>query len=152
MIQRSLVVACMLLVYGTTQGFGQNTANQSSVVTDSSQAIANRIVSSEIPVLVDFWATWCRPCLMLNPIIKQLEKSYHKKAIFIKVNVDIHKELSAYFSITSIPAVFIIYKKNVVKAFPGVQPKEVYEQALEAIIKQAHIAPAEQHPTAPDTL
>lgn len=152
MIERFLVVVSIFFVFGTTQGFAQYAADQPFEVTDSSQAIANRIVSSEIPVVVDFWAAWCRPCLMLNPIIEELEKRYHKKALFIKVNIDIHKELSAYFSITSIPMVFMIYQKNVVKAIAGVQPKEVYEQALDAIITQAHTIPAEQRPTAPDTL
>lgn len=103
--------------------------------TDSSQAIADRIVQSEKPVLVDFWASWCGPCRMLNPIIKDLEKEYDERVLFIKVNVDIHRALSAYFKIQSIPSVFIIHKKNVVQALNGVQPKEQYAAALDAVLK-----------------
>ncbi len=102
---------------------------------DSSQAIADRIVQSKIPVLVDFWAAWCGPCRMLNPIIEDLEKKYRNKVLFVKVNVDIHRALSAYFGISSIPAVFLINNKNVIKAFPGVQPKETYAAALDSTLK-----------------
>ena len=103
--------------------------------TDSSQAIADRIVQSEKPVLVDFWASWCMPCKMLNPIIKDLEKEYGERVLFIKVNVDIHRALSTYFKIQSIPSVFIIHKKNVVQALNGVQSKEQYAAALDAVLK-----------------
>ncbi len=102
--------------------------------TDSSQLIADRIVQSPQPVLVDFWATWCGPCRMLNPIIADLEKEYHRKVLFIKVNVDIHRALSAYFGVRSIPAVFIIKNKNVVAALQGVQPKDRYAEELDKVL------------------
>jgi thioredoxin 1 len=102
---------------------------------DSSQAIADRIVRSEVPVLVEFWAAWCMPCRMLNPILEEVEEHYGKKILFIKVNVDVHRALSAYFGVNSIPAVFIINRKNVVRAFSGVQPKEWYIAALDAVLR-----------------
>ena len=103
-------------------------------VEDSSQAIADRIVQSEVPVLVDFWAVWCGPCRMLNPIIEDLEKTYRKKILFVKVNVDLHRALSSYFGIQSIPAVYIISNKNVVASLPGVQPKERYIEELDKVL------------------
>jgi thioredoxin 1 len=110
---------------------------------DSSQAIADRIVQSEIPVLVDFWAAWCGPCRILNPIIAELEETYKDKVLFIKVNVDIHRALSSYFGVSSIPAVFIIHKKSVVQALPGVQPKENYIKALDTVLKGSPSPPVE---------
>lgn len=103
--------------------------------TDSSQAIADQIVASKTPVLVDFWASWCAPCRMLKPIINDLEKKYTGKVLFIKVNIDIHKALSSYFGVSSIPAVFIINNKTVVQSLPGVQPKEMYIKALDTVLK-----------------
>jgi thioredoxin 1 len=114
---------------------------------DSSQAIADRIVSSKKPVLVDFWAAWCGPCRILNPIIADLEKKYHSRVLFIKVNVDQHRALSAYFSVSSIPAVFIINNKNVVQALAGVQPKARYIAALDAVLS----APPPPPPPAADS-
>lgn len=110
------------------------TANQSQAVVDSSQLIANEIVKSEIPVLVDFWAPWCAPCRYLNPIINELEKEFAGKVRFMKVNVDIHRGIAAYFEVYSIPAVFIVNNKAVVRAIPGLQPKEVYVNALKEVL------------------
>ena len=112
--------------------------------TDSSQHIADRIVQSEVPVLVDFWAVWCGPCRMLNPIIKELEKSYRKRVLFIKVNVDVHRALSAYFGVQSIPSVFIIKDKNVKAALAGVQPRERYVEELEKVLALPPTVPPEE--------
>lgn len=104
------------------------------VVVDSSLQIADLIVKSKVPVLVDFWAAWCGPCRMLNPIIKELEKEFKGKVLFVKVNVDIHKSLSSYFGINGIPAVFIVKDKVVVKSLPGLQPKAAYTAALNEVL------------------
>lgn len=134
-----------LLVFGilSVASFGENAVSgknedpapkKATVITDSSQQIADVIVNSKIPVLVDFWAAWCGPCKLLNPIIKQLEKDYDKRVLFLKVNVDVHRSISAYFSVNAIPAVFIIKDKTVVKMIPGLQPKETYAQALNDVL------------------
>ncbi|MBD3347550.1 MAG: thioredoxin [Chitinivibrionales bacterium] len=104
--------------------------------TDSSQQIADRIVNSKVPVLIDFWAPWCMPCKMLNPIIKKLEKKYTGKIEVIKVNTDIHRGLAAYFGISGIPAVFLVKDKAVVKALPGLQPEEKYDQAIQELLQK----------------
>ncbi|HLV31185.1 MAG TPA: thioredoxin family protein [Chitinispirillaceae bacterium] len=105
-----------------------------SHVMDSSQLIADKIIKSEIPVLVDFWAQWCAPCRILNPLIEELEKDFKNKAMFIKVNVDINKALAKYFEITKIPEVFILSNKTVVRKISGVQPKEIYVKTLKEVI------------------
>jgi thioredoxin 1 len=105
-----------------------------SHVLDSSQLIADKIIKSEVPVLVDFWAQWCAPCRILNPLIEELEKDFKNKVTFIKVNVDINKALAKYFGITKIPEVFILNNKTVVRKISGVQPKETYVKTLNEVI------------------
>ena len=110
---------------------------------DSSQIIADRVVKSPIPVLMDFWATWCGPCRMLGPIIEELKKKYAGKVSFEKINVDVHRNLSAYFRVSAIPAVFIVSNKTVVNYLQGLQPKEVYEQALQSALHPPKTKPSE---------
>lgn len=105
-----------------------------SHVMDSSQLIADKIIKSEVPVLVDFWAQWCAPCRILNPLMEELEKDFKNKVMFIKVNVDINKALAKYFGITKIPEVFILSNKTVVRKISGVQPKETYVKTLNEVI------------------
>ncbi|MFP4416619.1 MAG: thioredoxin [Chitinispirillaceae bacterium] len=125
----------------------QTASPQSQAKQDNSQAIAKEIVESEIPVLVDFWAAWCKPCHMLTPIIKEIEKQYAGKLVVKKINVDIHRKIAAYFRINSIPAIFIVKDKTVVKQIPGVQPKEVYIKAIDEIVAHSSKGPSKNTDT-----
>jgi thioredoxin 1 len=102
---------------------------------DSSDIIADRIVKSTIPVMLDFWATWCMPCRMLGPTVEELKKKYAGKIKVIKIDVDANKRIAAYFRISSIPAVFFIRDKAVVQLIPGLQDKSVYEKAIAEVLK-----------------
>ncbi|MDG5815580.1 thioredoxin domain-containing protein [Chitinispirillales bacterium ANBcel5] len=104
---------------------------------DSSQQIAETIIESDTPVLVDFWAVWCPPCYKLNPIIEELKEKYSDRILFMKVDVDVHKAIAQYFGVTSIPTVFLIHDKNVIEAIPGVRSKDYYIDRLEALLDKA---------------
>lgn len=103
-------------------------------VPDSSQHIADRIVKSKIPVVVDFWAAWCAPCRMLNPVIAKLEKRYKGRVMFMKVNVDYNRQLAAYLGVQGIPAVFIVKDKAVRRMLVGVQTETAYLTAIEEVL------------------
>jgi thioredoxin 1 len=79
-------------------------------ITDSN--FDNEVASSNVPVLVDFWAAWCAPCRMLAPTVEAIAKDYDGKAKVGKLNVDENNEVSAKFGIKGIPTL-ILFKNGV---------------------------------------
>ena len=69
----------------------------------TSETFENEVLNSKLPVLVDFWASWCGPCRMLAPTVDQLAEEYAGKVKFCKVNVDAQPQLAMAFRVNSIP-------------------------------------------------
>ena len=82
------------------------------------------VLKSELPVLVDFWASWCGPCKMLAPTVAQIAEEYSGKVKVGKVNVDEQDELSREYGIVSIPTVILFKNGQPVKTSVGLVPKE----------------------------
>ena len=77
-----------------------------------------------MPVLIDFWASWCGPCMMLAPIVEERADEYDGKVKVCKVNVDEQPELAMAFKVESIPLLVVVKDGAVVKQSVGVRPKE----------------------------
>lgn len=90
----------------------------------------NEVINSEIPVLVDFWATWCGPCRMIAPIIEEIAEEYAGKIKVGKVNVDEQEELAIKFGISSIPTLLLFKNGQVVKKTLGYMPKDAVEKFI----------------------
>ena len=99
-------------------------------ITFNAQNFQTEVLSSDKPVLVDFWAPWCGPCKMLTPTIDKLATDFEGQAKVGKVNVDENQDLAAKYSVTSIPTVLVVYRGEVVEQFIGVQPLNVYVDAI----------------------
>jgi len=102
------------------------------IVTLTNENFDQEALQSPIPVLVDFWASWCGPCRMIAPIIDQLAEEYEGKVKVGKVNVDEQRELAGKYRVMSIPTLFVFKDGQVVDKIIGARPKA----ELEAMIKK----------------
>jgi len=93
--------------------------------------------SKKIPVLVDFWAPWCAPCLMLGPILEKLANSakYKNKLILAKLNIEENPKKASEYRIMSIPSVKLFREEEVFNEFTGFMQEKEIEQWLDKNLK-----------------
>ena len=84
----------------------------------------NELIEGTMPVVCDFWATWCAPCRMLAPVMDEVAEELKDKAVFVKVDVDKCPELAARYGIYSIPCVKIFKDSDEVAESIGFTPKD----------------------------
>jgi len=102
------------------------TESQTDVTNEEFKEIIN---NSHKMVVVDFYAEWCMPCLMISPIIDELSEKI-KEVKFVKMNIDENKELANELKISSIPCVIIFKEGEEVDRIIGAQPAEVIEERI----------------------
>ncbi|MCB8932226.1 MAG: thioredoxin [Fimbriimonadaceae bacterium] len=82
-----------------------------------------KVLGSDVPVLIDFWAEWCGPCKAIGPSIEQLATEYEGRAKVFKVDVDSDGELASQYGVMSIPALLVFKDGKVVDQMVGAAPK-----------------------------
>jgi thioredoxin 1 len=99
----------------------------------SSDNFDTEVLKSPVPVLVDFWAEWCQPCLMLAPTIDKIAGAYKGKVKVGKVDTDANRELSMKYGINAIPTVILFNKGEVAQKFVGLRSEADFRTALDSL-------------------
>ena len=105
---------------------------QTITVTDAN--FEAEVMQSDVPVLVDFWATWCPPCRMLSPVVDEIATEKAGVAKVTKVNVDENQELARRFKVQSIPLLLFFKGGELKDQHLGAAPKKALLSKLEALI------------------
>lgn len=92
------------------------------------------IVSEGMPIVLDFFATWCGPCKKIGPFIEELSSEYDGKVIVGKCDVDNNYDLSVKFEIRSVPTVLYIKDGEVVDKVIGAAPKKTFEEKIKSLL------------------
>ena len=94
-----------------------------------------RVIKQYPMVVVDFWAEWCAPCLMLAPTLDALAREYAGKVVFGKLNVDENRQTAAKYGIMSIPTLLFFKQGRLVDRVIGAVPKQIIEQRLRRLVQ-----------------
>ena len=94
------------------------------------------VLQADLPVLVDFWATWCAPCKIVSPIVEELAEEYDGRVKFVKVNTDENIKTAATYGIRSIPTLLVFKGGQQVDQIIGFQPKGDLQQSLEKALAE----------------
>ncbi|MET8685866.1 tetratricopeptide repeat protein [Streptomyces sp. NPDC004732] len=120
--------------------------------------------STEVPVVIDFWAEWCEPCKQLSPLLERLAQEYNGRFLLAKIDVDANQMLMQQFGVQGIPAVFAVVAGQALPLFQGAAPEAQIRQTLDQLIQVGEErfgltglvvdagadAPGEQAPEAPE--
>jgi putative thioredoxin len=100
--------------------------------------------SKTVPVVVDFWATWCAPCRTLEPILERLADEYAGGFVLVKAETDRVAEAASEFNVQSIPAVYAVINGDVVDFFQGVLPEDQLKAWLDQLLLYSKVSQTEQ--------
>ena len=99
------------------------TANRSTPITVTDETFADEVLSSDKPVLVDFWATWCGPCKMVAPVLEEIAGEHGEKLTIAKMDIDANPSVPRDYQILSIPTMILFSGGKPIKQIVGAKPK-----------------------------
>ncbi len=123
---------------GANGGSGAGPGSSAIVeVSDASFPAAVVEQSMTVPVLLDFWATWCEPCKTLSPVLVKLANEFEGRFVLATVDADANPQLTQAFQVQSIPSVFAVVKGQPIPLFQGAQPEAQIRQVISEVLRLA---------------
>ena len=110
------------------------TGTNSWIFDITAQEFEARVVNSDVPVLIDFWAPWCGPCQQIAPMLDNLTERYAGKLLVAKVNVDEEQALAGAFGVRSIPMLVLFHGGQPVEQIIGLQPEQELVRLIEPYV------------------
>jgi len=126
-----LGVLLSMFIYAQTSKTSE-TSTTELVLTDEN--FEELVINSDKIVMVDFWATWCKPCLMMAPIVKGIADEYDSKIVVGKLDVDKNPVISQKYMITSIPTILFIKDGKVVDTSIGYVTEDYLKEKIDALL------------------
>ena len=100
----------------------------------------HEIINSDHPVLVDFWAAWCGPCRVMNPIIESIAENFEGRIKVTKADVEQNQEVATEYNIQAIPTILIFQQGEIVERLSGIVSQTELEKKLEYLTQNASVA------------
>ncbi|MEV5728431.1 MULTISPECIES: tetratricopeptide repeat protein [Streptomyces] len=119
---------------------GGGAVSPADLVIDADEATFERDVlqrSTEVPVVIDFWAEWCQPCKQLSPVLERLAVEYNGRFVLAKIDVDANQMLMQQFGIQGIPAVFAVVAGQALPLFQGAAGETQIRETLDQLVAVA---------------
>lgn len=104
------------------------------IVTVTDNNFEKEVLKSGVPVMLDFWATWCPPCKMIAPTIDELAKDYKGKLKVGKIDVDGNGQIATQLGVMNIPTIIFFKDGKEHKRMVGANPKKIFEQEIKHLI------------------
>ena len=101
----------------------------------TAEEFKKEVLEAEVPVIVDFWAAWCQPCLILEPVMEELAADYDGRVKIVRINVDEARELAQNHQIMSIPTVVFFKRGEIKDKSIGAVPKQILAGKLDALLE-----------------
>jgi len=137
---KNIVIAGILVLAVSFFLFGKNKDKTSvGALAEGEVAVTDAnfdqlVLKSDKIVMVDFWATWCRPCQMMGPIVQEISKEYQGKIVVGKLDVDQNSGTAAAYNIESIPTILFFKNGKVIDQFIGLTSKEEMKRKIDFLI------------------